>query len=695
MELAIFAKNCGLNPPKRYLITSALPYANGPLHIGHLAGAFLPADTYVRYLRLRKRDVVYVGGSDEHGAAITIRAKKDGTTPKAIVDKYHEMLKKSFEDFGISFDVYHRTSSALHHETSQSFFKALHDSGAFVEKTTEQYYDHQHKQFLADRYITGECPNCHYAEAYGDQCENCGTSLSPKDLINPISTLSGEKPELKSTSHWFLPMGKHEEWLEKWIKEGLLDGQAQHDPKEWKKHVTGQCLSWIDGKLGDRAITRDLEWGVPVPLEGADGKVLYVWLDAPIGYVSATKKWSQESGKDWQPYWQDEDTRLVHFIGKDNIVFHCIIFPIILKLKGDFVLPQNVPANEFLNLEGQKISTSRNWAIWLHEYLEDMPDRKDELRYVLNAIAPETSDSEFTWKDYQARINNELVAIFGNFVNRAVVLTHKYFDGVVPAAGNEKVDEDTLAQIKVRTEKVEKHIEAFRFREAQAEAMVLARAGNKYLADLEPWKLAKSDLDRTGQILNTALQLCAASSVLMQPFLPVTCEKLQNMLQVDALEWDALKASKELIQQGHQLNKAELLFAKMEDEVIEAQRKKLASNDQEKPKNVKPMISFEDFEKLDLRTGTIKSAEPVPKTDKLLQLSVDMGDEVRTIVSGIAKSYDPEEIVGKQVTVLTNLAPRKIRGVESQGMILMADEGDDGLAFISPEKEKKNGTIIR
>lgn len=685
--------------PTRYTVTSALPYSNGPLHIGHIAGAYLPADIYVRYLRMVGKPVVFICGSDEHGAAITIQAKKEGTTPREIVDKYHEMNKKAFADFGIDFDIYHRTSSELHHETAAGFFKVLYDKGAFIEQESEQYYDHEYQQFLADRYITGECPNCGYDNAYGDQCEKCGKSLSPTDLINPRSTLSGKSPELKTTKHWYLPLNQHQEWLQEWIELGTLDGVPHHDPAEWKKNVRGQCLSWIkegDG-LQPRSVTRDLDWGVKVPLPDTEGKVLYVWLDAPIGYISATKQWAQDTGHDWKPYWMSPDTKLVHFIGKDNIVFHCIIFPVILRSHGGYILPDNVPANEFLNLEGNKLSTSRNWAVWLHEYLDEFPGKQDELRYVLNAIAPETKDSEFTWKDYQARVNNELVAILGNFVNRAVVLTHKYFDGLVPFFPRQETSIKFNVEVEDCYDKVGKAIERYQFRNAQSEAMNLARIGNKYLADTEPWILYKEGrIEETKAVLFEALQVAAHLAIILRPFLPNTCDKIATVLNLDTsdLKWydsHQVDRDKVLLAVDHKLNAAELLFGKIEDEAIEAQIQKL-----KKPvKPGKPMIQFDDFTKLDIKVVTIEQAERVEKADKLLKLVVNDGEEQRTVVSGIAEHYAPEEIIGQQVCLLANLEPRKIRGVESRGMILMAENEEGQLAFVRPDKAMGNGSAIR
>ncbi|MBL4667875.1 MAG: methionine--tRNA ligase, partial [Flavobacteriales bacterium] len=672
---------------KRHTITAALPYANGPLHLGHIAGCYLPADIYSRYLKNKGKDVVFVCGSDEHGAAITLRAKKEETTPQEIVDKNHGIIKKAFEDFGIEFDIYHRTSSKLHHETASEFFKDMHEKGGFIEKTTEQFYDEENNQFLADRYIVGTCPTCSFDGAYGDQCEKCGSTLSPTELINPKSTISGNSPILKETKHWFLPMDKHEKWLKEWIETGKLNGKQQHDVSKWRKQVIGQCKSWIDNGLLPRSITRDLDWGIKVPVKGGEGKVLYVWFDAPIGYISATKQWALENNKNWEDYWKKDDTELVHFIGKDNIVFHAIIFPIILKEHGDYILPTNVPANEFLNLEGDKISTSRNWAVWLHEYLEDFPNKEDELRYVLTSIAPETKDSEFTWKDYQLRVNSELVAIFGNFVNRSVVLTYKYYNGVVPAQGTlSDYDNEVLSKIDSTQLKVDELLGDFKFRDAQTEAMTLARLGNKYLADLEPWKLVKTDEQRVETIMNIALQISNALSIVFKPFLPRTSNKLRAMLNSNGLA---------TLPANHQINKAELLYQKIEDKDIEIQIEKLKSTavKQSNPK-AKPMkdeITFDEFTKMDIRISTILTAEKHPDADKLLKMTVDTGIDERTIVSGIAKDYKPEDIIGKQVSVLINLAPRKIRGIESQGMILMAENNEGSLAFVSPEKVMDNG----
>jgi methionyl-tRNA synthetase len=690
-----------LKEPKRYTITSALPYANGPLHIGHVAGAYLPADIYVRYLRSNNKDVLFICGSDEHGAAITIRAKKDGTTPKEIVDKYHGMLSEAFKGLNINFDFYHRTSSELHHETASDFFKTLNDNGSFEVKESEQYFDEEHQQFLADRYIKGECPKCGNPDAFGDQCEKCGSVLSPRELINPVSTLSGNSPQLKTTSHWYLPMQNHEEWLKPWIEEGILDGQPHHDPKAWKSHVLGQCKSWIDGGLQPRAMTRDLDWGVKVPIEGADGKVLYVWLDAPIGYISSTKQWAADNGKNWEDYWKDDETKLLHFIGKDNIVFHCIIFPILLKAHGDYILPDNVPANSFLNLEGKKLSTGRNWAVWAHEYLERYPDKVDELRYTLTANAPEARDSEFTWLGWQSRINNELVKNYGNFVNRALVLTNKNFDGKVPACGElTELDKEFITQVAAFPAKIASLIENYQFREAQAEAMLIADAGDKYLSKTEPWKMVKSgELERAGTVLNLSVQVATTLAIVFEPFLPNTSATLFGYLNIDALKWD--KAGNfDLIPAGHQLNPAKHLFQRVEDktvetekELLEAAKKQQSSNPDAAPQ--KDTITFEDFTKMDVRVGEILTAERVPKADKLLKLTVDTGIDKRTVVSGIAEHFQPEDIVGQKVSILMNLAPRKIRGVESQGMILMAENAEGKLSFVEPGEDMIPGNEIR
>lgn len=677
---------------KRYTITSALPYANGPIHIGHLAGVYIPADIYARYLRLKGEDVLFIGGSDEHGVPITIKARQLGVTPQDIVDKYHGIIKKSFEDFDISFDVYSRTSAPIHHETASEFFKKLYDDGKFIEKSNEQYYDEENKQFLADRYITGTCPHCGFEKAYGDQCENCGTSLSPLELKNPKSALSGNVPVLKETKHWYLPLDQYEEWLDEWIIKGHKD--------DWKPNVYGQVKSWLDQGLKPRAVTRDLDWGVQVPIQDAEGKVLYVWFDAPIGYISATKEWAKENNKDWEKYWKDEDSKMLHFIGKDNIVFHCIIFPVMLKAEGSYIVPENVPANEFLNLENDKISTSRNWAVWLHEYLEEFPGKQDVLRYVLTANAPETKDNDFTWKDFQARNNNELLAIFGNFVNRTLVLSQKYFDGVVPEANN--LDEDaiaTLKEIELFPTKIASSLDRYRFREALSELMNLARLGNKYLTDQEPWKVFKTDPEKVKGILNVSLQIVANLSVLSEPFLPFTAHKLQKMIGLEGLNWnDAGRA--DLLKAGNRLNKPELLFERIEDKTIEAQVQKLLDTKKENEMNVaanpaKDTIEFDDFMKMDIRTGTILEAEKVAKTKKLLKLKVDTGIDQRTVVSGIAEYYNAEDIIGKKVSILVNLAPRKLRGIESQGMILMAEDADGKLCFVSPTEDVKDGSEVK
>ena len=677
-----------MNKPKRYTITTALPYTNGPIHIGHLAGVYVPADIYARYLRLTGNDVILIGGSDEHGVPITIKAKNEGVTPQDVVDKYHTIIKKSFEDFGITFDNYSRTSAKVHHKTASEFFTTLNDKGEFIEETTEQLYDEEANQFLADRFVVGTCPKCANEEAYGDQCETCGSSLNATDLINPKSALTGNVPTLKQTKHWFLPLDKHEAFLKEWILEG--------HKKDWKSNVYGQCKSWIDDGLRPRAVTRDLDWGIPVPAEGGEGKVLYVWFDAPIGYISSTIEWAEREGKDWEPYWKDKDTKLVHFIGKDNIVFHCIIFPAMLKAEGSYILPDNVPANEFLNLEGNKLSTSKNWAVWLPDYLKEFPGQQDVLRYALTANAPETKDNDFTWKDFQARNNNELVAIFGNFINRVMVLTNKYYDGVVPVAKElYQVDKDTLSAIKAYPEVISSSIERYRFREAQQELMNLARLGNKYLADEEPWKVIKVDEARTQTIMYVALQIASALSTLCEPFLPFTSTKLKNILNVtlSAVEtsWNEVSTKEILLPAGHQIGKAELLFSKIEDETIQFQLDKLEASkkaNEAANKTVEPQkdtITFEDFTKLDIRVGTILEAEKMPKTKKLLVLKVDTGIDLRTIVSGIAESFTPEEVVGKRVTVLVNLAPRALRGVESQGMILMTESADGKLVFVNPD----------
>ena len=673
---------------KRTLITTALPYANGPIHIGHLAGVYVPADIYARYLRLKNEDVLMIGGSDEHGVPITLKAKNEGVTPQDVVDKFHGIIKESFEKFGISFDVYSRTSAKIHHDTASEFFKKLYDEGKFIERTSEQYYDEQNKQFLADRYITGTCPKCGFEKAYGDQCESCGTSLSPTELINPTSMISGNQPILKETKHWYLPLDKYEPWLKEWILEGH---------KDWKPNVYGQVKSWIDHGLQPRAVTRDLDWGVPVPVEGADGKVLYVWFDAPIGYISATK----ELTPDWEKYWKDPETRMLHFIGKDNIVFHCIIFPSMLKAEGTYNLPENVPANEFLNLENDKISTSRNWAVWLHEYLEEFPGKEDVLKYVLTANAPETKDNDFTWKDFQTRNNNELVAILGNFVNRALVLTHKYFDGVVPERGElSDYDRETLAEMAKIKNEVEKSLDSFRIREALKNAMDLARLGNKYLADEEPWKVIKTDEERVKTILNVCLQITANLTIQLEPFLPFSMEKLRGFINFEKMDWNKLGET-ELLPAGHRINKPELLFEKIEDSVIEAQLQKLLDTKKAnemaevKANPAKENIGFDDFAKMDIRTGTVVEAEKVAKTKKLLKLKIDTGIDQRTVVSGIAEYYEPENLIGKQVSILVNLAPKKLRGIESQGMILCAENADGSLSIVSPDTIVKNGSEIK
>lgn len=673
---------------KRTLVTTALPYANGPVHIGHLAGVYVPADIYVRYLRLKGEDVLLIGGSDEHGVPITLKARKEGVTPQDIVDKYHAIIKKSFEEFGISYDIYSRTSNKTHHQTASDFFKKLYDNGGFIEKENEQYFDEEANQFLADRYITGTCPHCNKDGAYGDQCESCGTSLSANDLINPRSTISGNVPILKKTKHWYLPLDQHEPFLRQWILE---------DHKEWKTNVYGQCKSWIDLGLQPRAVSRDLDWGVPVPVEGADGKVLYVWFDAPIGYISATKELTPE----WEKYWKDPETRLIHFIGKDNIVFHCIVFPSMLKAEGTFILPDNVPANEFLNLEGDKISTSRNWAVWLHEYLEEFKDQQDVLRYVLTANAPETKDNDFTWKDFQAHNNNELVAIFGNFVNRTLVLTQKYYKGVVPTFNEfTDFDKEVLNSISTIITKTKELIENFKFRDAVKEAMNLARLGNKYLADSEPWKVIKTDKERVKTIMYTSIQIAANLAIVFEPFLPFSASKLRAMLNMKEVNW--IKAGeKEILKPGHIINEPSLLFQKIEDETIQKQLDKLAAikeNNQIQEHQAEPAkedITFDDFSKMDIRIGTILEAEKVAKTKKLLQLKIDTGIDQRTVVSGIAEFFEPADIIGKQVSILVNLAPRKIRGIVSQGMILMAEDANGQLQFMKPSAFVQNGSTVK
>ena len=674
---------------KRYLITSALPYANGPVHIGHLAGVYVPSDIYTRYLRLKGHDVISVCGSDEHGVPITIKAKKEGITPQQVVDRYHEIIEKSFRRLGMSFDIYSRTSSPTHRVTAADFFRKLYDEGKFIEQTSEQFYDEEAKTFLADRYIVGTCPRCQNEKAYGDQCEKCGSTLSPDELINPKSAVSGAVPVKRETKHWYLPLDKYEGFLREWILEGH---------KEWKSNVYGQCKSWLDLGLQPRAVSRDLDWGIPVPVEGADGKVLYVWFDAPIGYISATK----DLTPDWEKYWKSEDTKMVHFIGKDNIVFHCIVFPAMLKAHGDYILPENVPANEFLNLEGDKISTSRNWAVWLHEYLDEFPGKEDVLRYVLCANAPETKDNDFTWKDFQARNNSELVAVLGNFVNRALVLTKKYYEGIVPERGElTDYDEATIEEMQKIKASLERNIEHYHFREALKDAMNFARIGNKYLADTEPWKLIKTDPERVKTILNIALQITANTAIAIEPFMPFSAEKMLNMLAVEKFSWEQM-GSMELIAAGHTIGEAQLLFEKIEDDVIQAQLDKLeaarkAILEAEAAQNVteqKAEVTFDDFQKMDIRVSTILAAEKVAKTKKLLKLSIDTGIDKRTIVSGIAEYYTPEQLVGRQVLVLANLAPREIKGIESRGMILMAEDALGRLVLVQPEDKTMSGAMI-
>ena len=686
---------------KRYTITAALPYTNGPIHIGHLAGVYVPADIFARYQRLKNNEVAFICGSDEHGVAISIKAKKEHTTPQAIIDKYHAIIKQSFADFGISFDNYSRTSLPIHHQTASDFFRKLYEQGDFIEEISEQLYDEEAHQFLADRFVIGTCPKCGNPEAYGDQCERCGSSLNATDLIDPKSSITGSKPTLKATKHWFLPLNRYQEFLEKWILEGHKN--------DWKPNVYGQVKSWLDDELKPRAVTRDLDWGIPVPVEGAEGKVLYVWFDAPIGYISSTKEWAEREGKDWRPFWQDKDTELVHFIGKDNIVFHCIIFPAMLKAEGSYILPTNVPANEFLNLEGNKLSTSKNWAVWLHEYLQDFPNQQDVLRYALTANAPETKDNDFTWKDFQARNNNELVAIFGNFINRVAVLTQKYYEGEVPAAGAlNATDTETLQQLSELTQKIEQSLERYRFREAQQELMNIARLGNKYLADEEPWKLIKTDAERVKTVMYVALQVATALAITSEPFLPFTSEKLKNILQLGTTAWEQVKQNPmALLPTGHKIGVATLLFEKIEDAAIAKQLERLENTKQANRQEAqaaaevavapqKELISYDDFAKMDIRIGTILSAEKMPKADKLLILKVDTGIDQRTIVSGIAQSFNPEEIIGKRVTVLANLAPRKLRGVESQGMILMVENAEGKYRFIAPNGEEiANGAEVK
>jgi methionyl-tRNA synthetase len=683
-----------IDNPKRYTITAALPYTNGPIHIGHLAGVYVPSDIYARYLRLQGKDVAFICGSDEHGVAISMKAKKEGITPQEVIDKYDGIIRKSFVDFGISFDNYSRTSSKIHHETASAFFRKLYVNGDFIEETNEQLYDAKADQFLADRFVVGTCPKCGNEEAYGDQCEKCGSTLNATDLINPKSTITGETPILKSTKHWFLPLDRYDDFLKEWILVGHKN--------DWKTNVLGQVKSWLDDGLKPRAVTRDLDWGIDVPVEGAEGKKLYVWFDAPIGYISSTKEWAAREGKDWEPYWKDADTKLVHFIGKDNIVFHCIIFPAMLKAEGSFILPDNVPANEFLNLEGNKLSTSKNWAVWLHEYLVDFPDKQDVLRYALTANAPETKDNDFTWKDFQARNNNELAAVYGNFINRVVVLTNKYYDGIVPQPNEfSEVDEQTLAELKAYPAVIASSIERYRFREAQGELMNVARLGNKYLADEEPWKMVKTDPERVKTQMYVALQIATALGVLSEPFMPFTANKLVKMLQNDSVTWEKVAQSSELLKPDHHIGQGEILFAQIDDAEIQKQIDKLeATKTANKMENrtVEPQketTTFEDFSKLDMRVGTILEAEKMPKANKLLVLKVDTGIDVRTIVSGIAEYFSPEEVIGKRVTVLVNLAPRALRGVESQGMILMTNNAEGKLVFVNPDKEGvDNGAVI-
>jgi methionyl-tRNA synthetase len=703
----------------RYTITAALPYTNGPVHIGHLAGVYVPADIYARYLRITGNDAIFICGSDEHGVPITIKAKKEGVSPQDIVDKYHAIIKKSFEDFGISFDNYSRTSAEIHHKTASEFFRKLYDEGKFIEETSEQLYDEEANQFLADRFVVGTCPKCGNEESYGDQCEKCGTSHNATDLINPKSAITGNVPTKKLTKHWYLPLEKYEKWLREWIVVGHKN--------DWKANVLGQVKSWLDDGLKPRAVTRDLDWGIPVPVENAEGKVLYVWFDAPIGYISSTKEWAAREGKNWEPYWKDKDTKLIHFIGKDNIVFHCIIFPAMLKAEGTYILPENVPANEFLNLEGNKISTSKNWAVWLHEYLEDFPDKQDVLRYALTANAPETKDNDFTWKDFQARNNNELVAIFGNFINRVMVLTEKYYNGIVPEPNEfTDIDNETLEKMHKFPSIIGNSIDRYRFREASQELLNLARLGNKYLADEEPWKMIKVDEERVKTVMYVALQIASALAILSEPFLPFTSVKLKKILNIgqrqeiaatqknafrnddltvtsSAVEmaWNDVEDKEELLPPNHKIGKGELLFAKIEDSEIEAQLAKLEAtklaniSENEVAEPQKETIEFDDFTKLDIRIGTVVEAVKVPKTKKLLQLKVDVGIDIRTIVSGIAESFNPEDIIGQKVTVLVNLAPRTLKGVESQGMILMTNTPDGKLAFIEPENDSvSNGTQI-
>jgi methionyl-tRNA synthetase len=682
--------------PKRYTVTAALPYTNGPIHIGHLAGVYVPADIYTRYLRGQGKDVLFICGSDEHGVAISLKAKKEGKTPQEIIDQYDQIIRDSFQKFGIAFDNYSRTSRKVHYETAQEIFKKLDTKSVFELKESEQLFDAEAQQFLADRFVTGICPICQHPEAYGDQCESCGSSLSATELIDPKSTISGVKPSLKSTKHWYLPLNRYEDFIKKWILEG--------HKKDWKPNVYGQVKSWIDNGLQPRAVTRDLDWGIPVPVKDGEGKVLYVWFDAPIGYISSTKEWAQENGKDWEPYWKDDETQLVHFIGKDNIVFHCIIFPIILHANGDYILPENVPANEFLNLEGQKISTSKNWAVWLHEYLDEFPEQQDVLRYVLTANAPETKDNDFTWDEFQARNNNELVAIYGNFINRVLVLTHKYYGGIVPEAVNlSPVDQTVLDEMALLPQKMGLAIKQYRFREASQILMQLARLGNKYLADAEPWKLIKTDAQRVATIMHTALQIATGLSILSEPILPFTAKKLKKMLQLDSknLNWQSVSSGSILIDSGHQIGEASLLFQKIENEQMEQQRSKLKTSEAKnkiktlKIAPLKPTTKYPNFEALDLKVATVIAAEKVNKTKKLLQLTVDLGDEQRTVVSGIAQDFKPDDLIGKQVSLLTNLHPRTLKGIESNGMILLGENAEGSFVFVNPEnKDAKKGVSI-
>lgn len=694
-----FAPNSfGMLKPKRYTITAALPYTNGPIHIGHLAGVYVPSDIYARYLRLQGEDVAFICGSDEHGVAISMKARKEGITPQQVIDKYDGIIRKSFEDFGISFNNYSRTSLAVHHKTASDFFKKLYDDGKFIEEVTEQLYDPKAEQFLADRFVTGTCPKCNNPEAYGDQCEKCGSTLNATDLINPKSTITGETPVVRETKHWFLPLDRYDAFLREWILEGHKN--------DWKPNVYGQVKSWLDDGLKPRAVTRDLDWGIDVPLADAEGKKLYVWFDAPIGYISSTKEWAQKTGRDWEPYWKSDDTKLVHFIGKDNIVFHCVIFPVMLKAEGSYILPENVPANEFLNLEGNKLSTSKNWAVWLHEYLEEFPGQQDVLRYVLTANAPETKDNDFTWKDFQARNNNELVAVFGNFINRVAVLTQKYYDGLVPQPNEfTDIDREVLAQMRAYPGVIASSIERYRFREALGELMNLARLGNKYLADEEPWKLIKDNPERVKTQMFVALQVATALAVLSEPFMPFTSAKLRNMLGIhpspdNVSDWNEVSKDQIILSPGTQLGQPELLFTKIDDEAIQKQIDKLQAtkeSNMEESSTTEPqkeLIQYEDFAKMDLRVGTILEAEKMPKANKLLVLKVDTGIDVRTIVSGIAESFSPEEIIGRKVTVLVNLAPRALRGVESQGMILMTTDAKGKLVFVNPDSEAPNGQTI-